>query len=502
MRNIFMLQFFLLLFPFKVLCQMLPQENSVLNYRIVGFYLPGEEKCNSRTLEIAEGNYHDESLFKKNTIITKDYAGSRIIEEVPSFGKQYTWRVIYKYKNGVKKSGFYHFSTGVNYSVDTISRRLRVTINTGKYNDKYIFMDNSKVLYDMNGKPVWYLPPIDEIINEKCMPRDIKITPQGTLTMIVLNYAYEISYDGKILWKAPMKNDVNPDSIAHYHHEFTRLSNGHYMIMDTESGQLLGGTEPGGQGQQLPSGSQTTIQKFVEGKLCEFDEQGNQVWLWKTSRYFFGSDLVNRKTPGLGVNTDLHDNSFFFDEENKAIYISFRDINRIVKISYPDGAVLGEYGVKYQPGVNGIGNGMFCGQHSIKRSRNGYLYLFNNNTCNRQAFPKVLILKEVANRRDSLELVWEYECDAVGMGAGELLKARSMSGGSVDELEDGSMLVCMGTPGAKVFIVNLEKTILWCALPEMKARDQWRSVPIYRTSIVNGRKDLERLVWTSQKIPE
>ncbi len=502
MRGILMLLFFLFFIPFETLCQTYPHENSVLNYRIVGFYFPGEEKCKSYTLEIAQGDYNDETLFRRNVIITKECVSSRKIEEVPSFGMQYTWRVTYKYNTGLKKSGFYHFSTGFCQGVDTMSRRLRVTVNTGRHNDKYVFMDNSKVLYDMDGRPVWYLPGIDEIINEKCMPRDIKLTPQGTLTMIVLNYAYEISYDGRILWKAPMKNNVNPDSIAHYHHEFTRLSNGHYMIMDTESGQLFGNTDIGAAGQHPATASHSNIQKFVEGKLCEFDQKGNLVWLWKTSRYFFSSDLINRKTPGGGVNTDLHDNSFYFDEENKAIYISFRDINRIVKISYPDGAVIGGYGVKYQAGADGIGNGLFCGQHSIKKSEKGYLYLFNNNTCNRQDFPKILILKEMANRRDSLELIWEYECNTEGMGSGELVRARSMSGGSVDELEDGSILVCMGTPCAKVFIVSRDKTILWSALPEMKARDQWRTVPIYRTSLVNGRKDLERLIWNSQKSPE
>jgi hypothetical protein len=502
MHYILRLFFFLAVIPLPAMSQMHPTENAILNYRIIGFSFPADEKCNNYTLEIARGNYDDENSFQKNIIVRRECNSSRVVEDVPSFGMVYTWRVISKYKSGAKKSKYFHFSTGFCFGIDTLSRRLRVTTNTGAHNDKYVFMDNSKILYDMQGNPVWYLPGIDEIVNEKCMPRDIKLTPQGTLTMIVLNYAYEISYDGRVLWKAPMKSAVNADSTAHYHHEFTRLNNGHYMIMDTESGQLFASNEVNSPGQRQAPVSQSNIQKFVEGKLCEYDENGNLIWQWKTSQYFFKSDLVNRKAPGGGVNTDLHDNSFYFDEKNKEIYISCRDINRVLKISYPDGNVLGEYGVKYKPGITNINTGMFCGQHSIRKSDKGYIYLFNNNTCNREEYPEVLIFKEATNQRDSLELIWKYECTTEGMGPGELVRARSMSGGSVDELEDGSILVCMGTPCAKVFIVSRDKKILWSAMPEMRAREQWRTVPIYRTSIVNGRKDLERLIWNSHKPTE
>ncbi len=39
-------------------------------------------------------------------------------------------------------------------------------------------------------------------------------------------------------------------------------------------------------------------------------------------------------------------------------------------------------------------------------------------------------------------------------------------GGNVIELPDGSLFSCMGGSYSKVFIVNMNKEILWSALPE------------------------------------
>jgi len=91
---------------------------------------------------------------------------------------------------------------------------------------EYIYLDGSRTLYDLNGNPVWFLPAKDgmEI-------RDMKITPQGTITYLNGSDIYDVNYDGNILWKGPNTSVVNGDSIEHYHHEFTRLSNGHYMVL-------------------------------------------------------------------------------------------------------------------------------------------------------------------------------------------------------------------------------------------------------------------------------
>ncbi len=87
----------------------------------------------------------------------------------------------------------------------------------------------------MEGLPVWYLPDIEGINGEEYNPRDIKITQHGTLTFLFENRgAYEINFKGDVLWKAPRKNDVTNDTAENYHHELTRLANGHYMVMGND----------------------------------------------------------------------------------------------------------------------------------------------------------------------------------------------------------------------------------------------------------------------------
>lgn len=38
-----------------------------------------------------------------------------------------------------------------------------------------------------------------------------------------------------------------------------------------------------------------------------------------------------------------HENSFFFDDKAKVIYLSLRNINSILKIKYPEGTILQIY---------------------------------------------------------------------------------------------------------------------------------------------------------------
>src|ERR1019366_9933437 len=97
----------------------------------------------------------------------------------------YTWRVIYTVKNGkVTKSAFNHFSTSCIPEVDTNQLRLRVLKRAVKYKDAYVFIDGHKALYDMNGFPVWYLPMKEDVQIGKSEVRDLKLSPQGTITYL------------------------------------------------------------------------------------------------------------------------------------------------------------------------------------------------------------------------------------------------------------------------------------------------------------------------------
>lgn len=180
--------------------------------------------------------------------------------------------------------------------------------------------------------------------------------------------------------------------------------------------------------------------------------------------------------------------------------MSVRNLSRIIKIKYPEGKVLATYGTVYKPGTTHMENSLFCGQHSCKLSKNGYLYLFNNNSCT-TSLPTIVKLQEPGPGKTELKKIWEYQCTVEPQDAAAIGNTRFVSGGSVTELPDQTMLVMMGLPYPKVFIVNNDKKVLWSAVPERydPIAKKWTYTDQYRACLITSRKDLEQLIWNSEK---
>ncbi len=492
-----MYQILYCLFIFSIISDQLwsqvkPKEYSELNYRLIGFSFPGKGKINKCKLEIASGNYDEANAFEKNIIESLECKARRIIAKVPLWGKPYTWRVVYENDQAkIIKSPLYHFSTLPGRNMDTSNVRLRVMENKEKYKDAYVLLDHNKAMYDMNGDPVWFLPDMPA---SKAFPRDLKLSPQGTITFLLKGHIYEVNYDGTVVWQGPNTGEVSGDREEYYNHEFTRLNNGHYMVLGEESRywnpELKNGKIAADAGKTDMNASKSQF-----GTLIEYDEKGKEIWSWKSSGYFLHSDLYHN-TPGslLTPTIDVHINSFYFDEKAKIIYVSFRNISRIVKLKYPEGKVLDTYGEIYKAGLPEKGNNLFCQQHSIKWSEKGYLYMFNNNSCNPKKLPTVLAVQKAPN--GDMEKTWEYVCSMDGNYTGSFIQ-----GGNVIELSDNLFFVSMGVPYSKIFIVNRDKEILWSALPEKWNPDQkkWDVIGQYRSSIILDKKKLEKLIWNTEE---
>ena len=512
--------------PLQLLSQVLPKDGSKLNYRLIGFSFPRAEKAISYALEIADGDMKTDEDFDKHKISAVSCRNDSVIAEVPGFGRQYTWRVQCTLASKkITKSELHHFSTTSIPEVDTGMARLRIINPPVKYTDDYVFVDGDKALYDMKGNAVWHLPEIDGVINKRANLRDLKLSPFGTITLMLDERAYEINYQGDILWKAPNTGEVSGQQTEHYHHELTRLANGHYMILGMEAvpwtnkyvlyndSVMRSGAKPGTRREASPP-------KTTFGTVIEYDEHGRVVWYWKSSKYFIGSDLEHYNPAYKMLSVDVHENSFYFDEENKVIYVGFKNIGRIVKVKYPEGNVIAAYGEVYKEGVPVKGNGLFCDQHNCRLSQKGYLYLYNNNACNEGSMPAVVMMEQPAGTKTGLKKVWEYVCngDEVHVTSEvariterqkeaqqrmgnqpmeQLFKMHTTSGGSVQEMPDQSLFVCMNTEYCKLFIAGKDKQILWNAIPERYSKTDQNWVITdkqYRASIID-KKALEQLVW-------
>ncbi len=457
-------------------------------------------------LEIAKGRYETDDLFRKNIILSLDVNTDKTIAEVPAFGSQYTWCVTDR-DAAKTRIVLHHFSTAIIPNVDTNVTRLRILKNTGAYKDAYVFIDGTRTLYDMNGMPVWFFPNIEHFPSDNFELRDLKITPQGTITFILGDKAYEVNYNASVLWKAPDIGNSGDGTVS-YHHEITRLANGHYMTMGNEN--VLCKRPAAMDGSFVIMGDDTIKHDLTDisytrvpfGTVMEYDEKGNLVWLWKSSSYFKGSDIIyHRKANGLPELLP-HENAFYFDEKTKTIYVSFRNISRILKVKYPEGNITEAYGETFQKGVPEKGNGLFCHQHSPAISDRGYLYLFNNNVCNAGAPPSIVMFEQPGSGNGALKKVWEYECTIDGIDDSvKKPQYQFLSGGNVIELHDHSIFASMCAPFySKVFIVSPDKKILWSAAPERRnaVSKKWGMISLYKASMINSREDLERLIWNAE----
>ena len=498
----------LICFPLILSAQIRPQEKSELNYRLIAFTFPTEARTQTYLLEIAKGNYYSVDSFKKNIIQSIRSKHNNTIAEVPYFGCLYTWRISYIFgKQSKTVSTLFHFKTGIIPEVDTNITHLRISYSDTGHMDAFIFLDGTKVLYNIKGKPVWYMPPID---GKTVQPQDIKITPQGTITFIADGHAFEINYDGTVLWKTPDKNVMN-EPAANFNHEFTRLNNGHYLALkyDQASCSVERAEDCSYHIAMIKNnlpGNNKNIRKVLHGEIIEFDDSGKIVWCWNSEKYYEESGILNSKllnpwlthyNPASGIEdyrqkiVDIHENSFYFDEIKKILYVSCKNLNSILKIKYPEGTLLNIYGLENKKDPYPEVNKYFSAQHAIKHSCDGRIFLFNNNHDYPDSSSTIEIFKEPDSDEGNLEKIWEYPCST------EIHTQDGFpAGGNVIELSDKSIFVSTAAPDNKLFIINLNKEILWSAAPERWSSEEkkWVAITEYRASIIENRKLMELLI--------
>lgn len=482
--------------PNTLPAQVLPSNYDTVNYRLVGLSIPPVPQVHEYNFELAAGDHTNDKDFKKNRLLRIKSETNQAIVEVPEFGKTYTWRV--SYKGDKNASSYYHFSTGATPYADTSLSRLRIISNSNQYNNLLVILDHAPVMYDMKGALVWYLPDIPGLMTKGMGLRDIKPTKDGTFTMLNNYGAFEFDYNGNILWKAPDDGRVSGDTAEGYHHEVTKLNNGHYMV---EGMSYIS--------RRVPNDADTTyfnLDKTLTRKdgwfykriecptLIEYDNKGNIVWSWKSSEYFTDKDYFTYLQPDGTYISPPHMNSFYLDEKENILYLGFRNLNRVIKMRYPSREVLAVYGEKV-PVRNKVDGFLFRAQHCVRADSNGIIYMFNNNgDRERNVSSEIVKFKQPADPSGNLEKFWQFSCDIDSNVPG-----LALSGGSVLELPDGSILANMGMWG-RTFIVTPDKKIAWNALPEFKTpSDTWAPQPEYRANYVEKTDQLRSFIFRKVK---
>lgn len=479
-----------------------PVNKSGLHYRVVNFSVPEKENITDYQFEISEFTISDKGALQYELIFNDKAPQNHQIKTFATFGKNYSWKV--KYYIGeklIETSQEYFFSILNSKCTDTAQYRTRVLKNEVTNKDLLFFEDGLGALCNTNGEVLWYIPDIEGFRDHSYSLRDIKLTHDHTITFLVKdkNEAYEMDYDGNILWKGPNDGRVSGDTTETYHHQLTKLTNGHYMVLGIkeierkmphiDNPSLYDGDD------NITKRGNDFYRKIITSTIIEYDKENNIIWSWKAADHLTDADLFTRKTTSGKIRSNTHMNCFWLDATNNYLYVGYRDINRIMKISYPSGNVVTQYGEDFVTDKTIYSPGLFFGHHNNSINSNGDILLFNNNIVQRNhtdspliASSSIVILEE-SKKTPELTLKWEFDCDFDSLSYDQ-----SAAGGSVYELSDKNMLVSMGSV-SRCFIVTPEKKIIWDALIESKTdQDKWMPVSNYRISPIESAEDFKSFI--------
>ncbi|NDC41382.1 MAG: hypothetical protein EBZ77_07515 [Chitinophagia bacterium] len=465
---------------FALLCgtqgraQVHPADGAALHYRIIGFRDNALSVNEQHTLLISADTSGQADSFNRHILVRKTFTGNRVVAEVPAFGRKYTWRMV---ATGAITGRIHQFNVLYSVFTDTLLCRMRVTRPATRFADGYFFNDGALALYNMKGEPVWFVPSLDSGEYPNVSIRDLKMSPRHTITLLYRDMPYEIDWEGNVLWKGPNTGAVSGDTAERYHHEFTITPQGRYMVLGNER------QRPGKPGQGV----------LLFGTVIEYDSTGKVKWSWRSSTYYENTNYAyNRGAPDY---YDIHQNSFYFDEQRQRFFVSYKNISQVVEVAYPSGRVVHMYGRNFEaPGTPSA----FYEQHSVKVDGQGNLLLFNNNNRDGQPnnfHPQVGLYSTVGTHRG--QLLWAYEWKPTDRNNLLRMPRTLTNGGNVEEVASNCYFVSMCTPFYGMFIVGRDKKLYWSAYGQKyyAADALWNYNFQYRASLVPTRAALEQLIW-------
>lgn len=440
-----------------------PVPGSSINYTQILFEYPADSKAVTYVVRIYEMNGKDSVLFRE----VKDSSNAVIVDGF-SFGKSYNWsyRSLNRKGKVLAKSRIYSFN--ILPLPGTV--RINVVKNDSAQNQQgLISFDNAQIIVDRSGNPVWFLPPAPnkEFVRDDLV-RDLRITPAGTTTFLTEKNCYELSFDGRILWKGPKVDSTSPNYIENYHHAFERLPNGNFMVAGNHTVKVNTGD---------------TIVQGRFGVVGEYDRRGKLLWKWDSYTYFSEKDLLYKKGPNGKPDISTHLNAFEYADGGRTIYAGFRDMNRVVKVDWASGKVLASYGSPMPSGDAATGKDFFNKQHDITLLRNGNLAVFNNDSIGVPGvISSVVIFSQVTQPGEQSQIVWEFPCKWDSLTDG-----KSEKGGSIDELPNGNYLINMGSLHRCIEITP-DKRIVWDVVEEYYNTDSAKYLPFrqYRSHYVSS----------------
>ena len=423
----------------------LPVDGAQLNYTHVLFEWAQIEDAESYEIQISDSNNFSNILSVANTQSLVYIEKNNI-----DWNNQYYWRV-----RGLDYEGN-PGSWLESSSFTTVSKRsdANATLySQSEYNEGITifssFLDYFSAAIDMEGNEIWNTQNTNLVYytnNYGQLYGTQFSSDESELPGI------KFSLDNEILWS----NTGN----AYVHHDFFELSNGNFMGLDEyiQDGPIptdidfitlltlraLGYTADG----------LTNEFPWVGDKIIEWNPDGTEAWSWNAFDHLSHPqdyDMIGGSWTEVVSNGGkfdwTHANALWFSESESALYISSRNLSRIIKIDYPSGNIIWQMGLDMPSGDIDCGLDLnFSFQHSLEILDNGnILFLDNGNlstVLNNTDYPTTRAFEIAVSETEGgcdATVVWEYALPQDLFGS---------FSGNVQKLNNGNYLVTTVGNGA------------------------------------------------------
>ena len=271
----------------------------------------------------------------------------------------------------------------------------------------------------------------------------------------------KFSFEDGIIWQEPGDNFI--------HHDIFQLPNGNYIGLGTSYGEgpiPIGPWTPLFQGLGFEADGETIEFDWMGDKIIEWDaDTKEEVWTWDVFDHFNQADYDS--LGGIwfeAYNTNrfdwTHANAIWFDEDDSAIYLSSRHLNRITKILYPSGEVIWNLGHELGSGDIDCGQDIgFSFQHSLEKLENGNILTFDNGNLSRE------FLNQESKTSRSIEIdITETAAGCNASLAWEYVLPEDLYGylsGNTQKLDNGNYLSTTIGGGGTSIEANGNGELIW-----------------------------------------
>jgi len=409
-------------------------------------------------------------------IIATSISLAVLVTDGLQFGRSYTWHYeAYNNKQLLFTSDSFVFNIRHSYLIDSSMFRYKATLyDKNQSSDNLIFVENLGVAINRDGKPVWFLPYYSAESPEPKY-RNLSMTENGTVTFFQGDGCYEKKINGNSVWTTPDTGWVSGEKSDHYHHDFAKMKDGTYITCGYKYVNEPNPLNP------------ALICRVRCNTLIQYDADGNAIWWWIDKDHFSKQTIFEGITEKDIETAGTHMNSFFYDEENDAFLLSFRNLSRIIKIDKKTGNVIYQFGSKLpnDPTVLNETDAFFSKQHGPTLLPDKNILFYNNNVDEEEkkmpTYPHVVIMSQPLNNKPG-KVIWDYECATAQYPKG----LRSKEGYAIN-LPNQNILVCMGGEN-RTFEITRAKKIVWeCFFEKYNAADsQWIPFTNYRSRFASS----------------